>query len=57
MAFQSYRAIKIGKMMRKIDNMPRHLQARCPNCSENPPIAAIWRCPCGNAFDTFAANG
>jgi Zn-dependent protease len=36
---------------------PRHEFARCPICREAPPLGALWRCRCGQVFDTFAQAG
>ena len=56
MGFQSYRGFKLGMAMRRLENAPRNPAARCPACGQNPPSGNFWRCPCGAAFDTFAAG-
>lgn len=52
--WQSYRSLRVAKVLRQIDKIPRHDDATCPNCGEHPPRAATWRCACGAEFDTFA---
>ena len=53
---QSFRAVRVGMAMYRLDKMPRHRAARCPHCAQSPPVGAYWGCPCGGKFDTFATG-
>lgn len=57
LGFQSYAGIRIGMAMLRMEKAPRNAMVRCPLCREHPPMAAIWRCRCGVAFDTFQTAG
>lgn len=57
MGFQSYASLRQGMAMLRLERGPRNEAVRCPLCREHPPMAAVWRCRCGAAFDAFQTNG
>lgn len=43
--------------LRKIEQLPRREQFKCPSCHASPPIGAYWICQsCRQPFDPFATN-
>jgi Zn-dependent protease len=54
MGSRAFNAIKIANAQRRIESLPRHIDAACPSCKESPPAGKFWKCPCGATFDTFA---
>jgi Zn-dependent protease len=55
-AFQRSRAIRQGARAGFEVQVPTRQVVRCPACGAHPPIAPLWKCRCGTAFDTFATN-
>jgi Zn-dependent protease len=56
MGFRSFIALKVGRAQFQVDKTPRHDDAICPLCKENPPVGNFWKCPCGTRFDSFFSN-
>lgn len=56
MGLQCFGALQAGAAIRKLDQLPRHQEATCPQCGQHPPIGPHWRCACGMAFDTFSSE-
>ncbi len=57
MGMQSYRSMRAGFELYKMEKAPRRADAVCPMCRQHPPEIPIWRCPCGATFDTFQTAG
>ncbi|HWA86182.1 MAG TPA: site-2 protease family protein [Opitutus sp.] len=52
---QCWRSFQAAGALRKLEQLPRRLEFKCPVCHASPPIGAYWLCPsCRNAFDAFA---
>ncbi len=50
--------LKQARALARIARIPRREGFACPSCKTAPPLGALWRCgKCGNAFDTFQAQG
>ncbi|MBI5689896.1 MAG: M50 family metallopeptidase [Verrucomicrobia bacterium] len=47
-----------AKLIRVLEQMPRHGSFRCPVCEQSPPGGPLWLCPaCGNRYDPFSTVG
>jgi len=45
---------KVGRMLIRVEKMPRRMEFACPHCGSNPPVGQHWRCAeCQKPFDTF----
>jgi Zn-dependent protease len=55
-AMQSWQAMKRARSMAQILALPRHPQARCPSCGQNPPAVPTLRCACGQPVDPFVTG-
>jgi Zn-dependent protease len=56
-ATRAWSGLMQARAMMKLYRAPRYVEASCPGCRAHPPSGEFWRCPCGHAFDTFAARG
>ena len=55
---QCWRSFQAAGALRKLEQLPRRPEFKCPVCHASPPIGAYWLCPsCRNAFDAFAHAG
>jgi len=51
-------SFKQAQALRKLEQLPRRTEYRCPDCEAHPPIGNYWLCPsCRQAFDPFASAG
>jgi Zn-dependent protease/RNA polymerase subunit RPABC4/transcription elongation factor Spt4 len=53
---RSWIALKQARAIAALGRLPRHESVHCPSCGTAPPAAPLWRCPCGQRFDTFQAR-
>lgn len=54
----SWQSFKAARELRKIEQLPRHPEFRCPACHAAPPRGNYWVCPaCRAAFDPFGTAG
>jgi len=45
---------KQAQVLKKLEALPRHPEAKCPSCRCNPPMGSYWVCTaCRTSFDTF----
>ncbi len=56
-ATRAWSGLNQARAMMRLHRAPRYVEASCPGCRAHPPSGEFWRCPCGTAFDTFAARG
>ena len=56
-AFLSWNGFQQARRMVKLNAGPKYQDYACPSCHAHPPMAALWRCSCGAAYDTFATAG
>jgi len=56
-AIQCFAGLQQARSMERTMQAPRRSDVKCPNCGQNPPVGAYWKCTCGEAFDTFATMG
>lgn len=49
--------LKQAKVLRMLEQAPRHHEFACPNCQASPPGGPLWACSnCGGPFDPFSTN-
>lgn len=54
---QSWSSYRAAGALRKIEQLPRRPEFKCPVCHASPPVGAYWICPsCREAFDPFASS-
>lgn len=54
---QSWSSFRAAGVMRKLEQLPRRPEFKCPVCHAHPPIGHYWLCPsCQGAFDPFATD-
>ncbi|MBI3886204.1 MAG: M50 family metallopeptidase [Opitutae bacterium] len=52
---QSWGSFRAAGALRKLEQLPRRPEFKCPVCHALPPRGALWVCPsCKAAFDPFA---
>jgi Zn-dependent protease len=52
--FSAYAGFRHGRMLSRILNGPRRLEAVCPSCGSSPLVGPFWTCDeCRTRFDTF----
>jgi len=56
-AVSSWKSFQQARQMVALNAGRKHQDFACPACQAHPPMAALWRCACGAAFDTFATRG
>ena len=45
---------KVGRLLHRVERMPRRPEFACPNCNAKPAAGPHWRCAqCQKPFDTF----
>lgn len=50
-------SFKQAQGLRRLEQLPRRPEFRCPECHAAPPIGSYWLCPaCRGAFDPFATS-
>ena len=52
-ALQSWGAFQRSRTIRNAGQIALNPNVRCPVCGASPPMAPMWRCPCGAKFDIF----
>lgn len=54
---QSWGSFKAAGSLRKLEQLPRRPEFKCPACHASPPRGEYWLCPsCQRPFDPFATN-
>lgn len=52
-----WQSFQQAKELRKIEQLPRRPEFKCPECRASPPRGNYWLCPsCRQAFDPFATD-
>ena len=54
---QAVTGMRQARLLARLAAIPRRNGVACPRCGAAPPIGDLWRCVCGQSFDTFAAGG
>lgn len=53
----SWSSFKHARELRRVEQLPRRPEFRCPECQASPPVGHYWLCPsCRQAFDPFATQ-
>jgi Zn-dependent protease len=53
-AYRCWQGIQQARLMSRIEEAPRHLDATCPSCDAHPLQGPFWHCDlCRARFDTF----
>jgi len=48
---------KQAQLLKRLEALPRHPEAKCPSCRCNPPRGSYWVCTaCRTSFDTFESG-
>ncbi len=56
--FQAFNGIRMARLLRERETMPRRAGFACPSCGASPPMGMFWTCSnCGTQFDTFETGG
>jgi hypothetical protein len=54
---QSWGSFKAAGALRKLEQLPRRPEFKCPECHASPPRGEFWLCPsCRQPFDPFATG-
>ncbi|MFT5687090.1 MAG: Zn-dependent protease [Myxococcota bacterium] len=56
-AWRSFVGLRVARARGDLLSGPRQPTARCPACSEAPPMGALWRCGNEHHFDVYASGG
>ena len=53
----SWQGLQQARVLRRIEQLPRRPEFRCPDCHASPPQGGYWQCPaCQAAFDPFVTE-
>ncbi len=53
----SWGSFKHARELRRVEQLPRRPEFKCPDCHASPPIGNFWLCPsCRQAYDPFATH-
>jgi Zn-dependent protease len=57
MLVSCWQSFQQARVLRRVEQLPRRMGFRCPDCHAAPPIGNYWLCPaCRQAFDPFAVE-
>lgn len=53
----SWGSFKHARELRRVEQLPRRPEFKCPECHASPPVGNFWLCPsCRQAYDPFATQ-
>lgn len=55
-ASRSWMGFQLARSQKMLSALPRHEDAACPACRQQPPRGDFWGCPCGARFDPFVTQ-